>query len=77
MDVEGGVADLEGVSSFHLNDLHLVSLDADVEGVLQSDVAYSKVVGLSLCDGEDGGVRASAIDEDSMGEGQFLAPVQN
>lgn len=47
VDVERRVADLQRVRPFDLDHLHLVALDAEVEGVLQSHVAYAEAVGLS------------------------------
>lgn len=76
VDVEGRVADLERVRSFNLDHLHLVALDAEIEGVLKSHIAYPKAVRLALVHGEDRGPRAAAVDQNTVGERQSPPIVQ-
>ncbi len=71
MDVKGFVCILDSVGTLHLNQLHGVTLDSEVEGCLKSNITDSVLVGLTRLHGEQGLILAItlggfSIDEDTV-----------
>ena len=81
VDVERVVAVLHGVGAFHLNEFHLVVLEAEVDGVFQTHVAETVLVGLAGEHREEGLISAVAlgvlaVDEEGLGAAQGAAAVE-
>jgi len=71
VNIEGVVDVLNGVGAFHLNQFHLVVLEAEVDGVFETHVAKTVLVGLTGKHGEEGLISAVtlgvlAIDEKGL-----------
>ncbi|WVZ25594.1 hypothetical protein V8G54_004138 [Vigna mungo] len=72
VNIEGIVNVLNGVGAFHLNEFHLVVLEAEVDGVFETHVAKTVLVGLAGKHGEEGVISAVtlgvlAVDEKGLG----------
>jgi hypothetical protein len=68
VNVKGFVCVLDGVGAFHLNQLHSVTLDPEVEGCLKPNIADSVLVGLAWLHGEKGFILALTIGRFSIDE---------